>query len=441
MSKEYSNSSFSQIEELGDIFNIPVASDTQQVWFIRTSSGDYYDDFRFNNFVAIGWDKIPTEWIIRRPLFQNPDDFRKTADSSTIDNRWSLVPLTEKEFKNRVSDLYPEEKRPGLVYGQLNTFYNVMQAGDWIVIPSKSTQVLTIGILGDILQEEIKERKTIPDNEYANCGYTHKRSVVWQRELPASYDIYLQKSLRAQQTISNITDISELVFRHLYPVYVVNNEVRVTFQKTTEGELSVVSNIDLISAVIKIADQIASLYKVEPFIKDSSMKTAVGSPGIIELIIPMCNSPAPMVLGAILLRLLLGKYDSKNGIFTGLNTIFNMVNKHLNDKKNRELKDAEIREKDANTQVKIAESAKIQAETEKIIAETEALKIQNQEAELKLKINRDGQMMIDTTPPLQLKDLTEPSEAEIQAYITPIADSCMKCAEAAKANGIRTGER
>ena len=431
MSKEYS-SAFTQIEELGDIFNIPVASETQQVWFIRTSGGDYYDDFRFNNYVAIGWDKIPAEWIIKKPLFSRNDEENDTDESKP------LLPLSEKEFKRRVSTLYPDETRPGLVYGQLNSFYNVMQVGDWIVIPSKSTQDLTIGILGDILHEDI-ERRIVPDNDYENCAYTHKRSVAWQREIPASYDIYLQRSLRAQQTISNITDISGLVFRHLYPVYVVNNEVRVTFQKTTDGELNALNNIELIRSVIDIADQIASLYKVEPFNKDFTMKTAVGSPGIIELIIPMLSSSAPMVLGAIILKVLFGKYDSEKGISSGLCNIFNGVNKLLNDRKERQLKDAEIRLKDAETQVKIAEAGKTGAETEKIKAETELLKKQAQESGLIT--GRDGQMRIDTDPPLRLMDLIEPSEAEVEACIKPITENCMRCAEAAKANGIRTGQR
>jgi hypothetical protein len=282
------------------------------------------------------------------------------------------------------------------------------------------------------------ERTVVPDNDYENCAYTHKRTVAWLREIPASYDIYLQRSLRAQQTISNITDISGLVFRHLYPVYVVNNEVRVTFQKTTEGELNALSNIELISSVIDIADQIASLYKVEPFNKDFTMKTAVGSPGIIELIIPIVKSPAPLVLAAIILRVLFGKYDTEKGISTGLCNIFNGVNKLLNDRKERQLKDAEIRLKDAETQAKIAETGKTQAETEKLKAETKLL--EKQLVEPGLKTNRDGQMMIDTTPPLRLMDLTEPSEAEVEACIKPIAENCMRCAEAAKANGIRTGQ-
>ena len=441
MNNECSNSSaFSQIEELGNIFGIPVASETQQVWFIRTSGGDYYDDFCLNNYVAIGWNEIPAEWVTKRPSFP------KANDSDTEVKEEPLLPLSEQEFKRRVSTLYPEEKRPGLVYGQLNTFYNVMRVGDWIVIPSKSTQDLTIGILGDIITGDIIDRKIIPDNEYAHCGYTHKRSVVWQKELPASYDIYLQKSLRAQQTISNITDISGLVFRHLYPVYVVNNEVRVTFQKTTDDELNVLSNLDLVSSVIDIAEQIAGLYKVEPFSKDFTMKTAVGSPGIIELIIPMISSSAPIVVGAIMFWLLLGKFNSEKGTSSGLATIVNMVNKLLNDKKERELKDAEIREKDAEAkvknaevQVKIVEAERIKAETDKIRTETELMNKPSEEPALKA--NRDGQLMFDTAPPLKLIDLTEPTEAEVKACIEPITISCMKCAQAAKANGIRIGKR
>lgn len=96
MSEEYLNSSaFTQIEELGEIFNIPVASGIQQVWFIRTSGGDFYDDFRFNNYVAIGWDKIPAEWIIKKPLFAKVDD-------KINDEKIPLLPLSEKEFKRRV---------------------------------------------------------------------------------------------------------------------------------------------------------------------------------------------------------------------------------------------------------------------------------------------------------------------------------------------------
>ena len=54
--------------------------------------------------------------------------------------------------------------------------------------------------------------------------------------------------------------------------------------------------------------------------------------------------------------------------------ILRMHYKYLNDKKERELKDAQIRELDAERQIKIAEAAKIQAEAEKIKTETELLK-------------------------------------------------------------------
>ena len=42
------------LEEL----NIPVIENDVNYWFIRTNSGDKFQDFYFGNYVAIGWDKF-----------------------------------------------------------------------------------------------------------------------------------------------------------------------------------------------------------------------------------------------------------------------------------------------------------------------------------------------------------------------------------------------
>ena len=53
-------------EQLIKIINdleIPIIPKESKVWFVRTQSGNYYRDFYFNDFVALGWDKIPFEMI------------------------------------------------------------------------------------------------------------------------------------------------------------------------------------------------------------------------------------------------------------------------------------------------------------------------------------------------------------------------------------------
>ncbi|MCM1579238.1 MAG: hypothetical protein NC078_10615 [Ruminococcus sp.] len=95
-------------------FDIPVRNNEQKIWTLRTESGRFYRDFTQNNYVALGWDKV----------------------SFTIinDNEAS-----EKSKKEKISLLYPDESRPGLILSQLNTFYFKMKSGDLILIPSESS--------------------------------------------------------------------------------------------------------------------------------------------------------------------------------------------------------------------------------------------------------------------------------------------------------------
>lgn len=40
-------------------FEIPVRDSEQRIWMLRTESGKFYRDFTKNNYVALGWDKVP----------------------------------------------------------------------------------------------------------------------------------------------------------------------------------------------------------------------------------------------------------------------------------------------------------------------------------------------------------------------------------------------
>ena len=49
--------------QLANELQIPIISNTQKVWFLRTKAGQYYTDFQVNGFVALGWDLIPLEFV------------------------------------------------------------------------------------------------------------------------------------------------------------------------------------------------------------------------------------------------------------------------------------------------------------------------------------------------------------------------------------------
>ena len=109
--------------------------------FFRTQSGLFYYDFYLNEYIALGWDLV-SALTIKDPKSRNNDK------------------------KEIISELYPEEKRPGLIVGQMDTFYNKMCAKDLVVIPSEGTRRVAIGVIGDIISE-VKHK--YPDDEYKKC--------------------------------------------------------------------------------------------------------------------------------------------------------------------------------------------------------------------------------------------------------------------------------
>lgn len=110
----------------------------------------------------------------------------------------------------------------------MNTFYNKMHLGDLVLIPSEGGKEVSIGVVGDLI-DEIHHLEN--ETEYPKCEYIHKRRVNWIKKVDLYQDVYLFRALRGQQTISDITDCAGLVLRNLYPVYISNNSLHLTLKK------------------------------------------------------------------------------------------------------------------------------------------------------------------------------------------------------------------
>ena len=146
------------------VLSIPEISNERQIWLIRTNGGLYYNDFTTNKYVALGWDAVSVDLLL----------------NSSISNDAK---------KEKINELYPDEKRPGLIFSQLYNFHCVMNNGDLVLIPSEGTKFIRVGILGETVEEVSHINNS--NEEYAVCSYTHKRKVKWFSEIDVSRDIYL----------------------------------------------------------------------------------------------------------------------------------------------------------------------------------------------------------------------------------------------------------
>lgn len=331
--------------------NLPVVTDEQQIWFVRTNGGTYYNDFVINNYVALGWNLISKDLIL---------DTKTSNDAK----------------REKIQELYPEQKRPGLIFGQLVDFHIKMKTNDLVLIPSEGTKYLKVGLLGTVVDDVIHASS---DEEYNKCTHLHKRKVKWISEIDLSRDIYLSKIIKVQQTISNITNYQNYILRNIYPYYISDNSIHLTLQKTTNSDMGMSSSIELQKSIISIVDTVFDLYKVENNSDEITLKVAVGSPGFWEVIIPK-KGPAAIAV-SLLFKLIVGKLkdesgSSKTGIIGFLDEINVMLNGHAERKKlAAEVKTME-EQREIELEIKVAQKNKIDAETRKINAEAQLLEQQ-----------------------------------------------------------------
>lgn len=328
--------------QLANEFNIPIKDENQKIWMLRTESGKFYRDFTTNNYVALGWNEVPFSLISNK-------------DTTNIFK------------KEQIQLLYPDESRPGLILSQLITFYFKMKSGDLILIPSQSSKRLFIGKLGDIVTD-IKHEES--EEEYAKCEYIHKRSVEWIKDISPNVDVYLNKALRSHQAITDVSEYSGVFFRNVFPYYIDRDSLHLTFKKQTDSNYSVWDSIKLQSSVVEIFQLVSKLYNISDNSETYIIKTAVGSQGIIEFIVQNFNDSNIVAILVLLTALGLGgnvskDSDGKISFSIGITGIIDKINSLVNDHKNRQIIDAEIK-------IKEAEARKIDAETEKIQSETKS---------------------------------------------------------------------
>lgn len=233
-----------------------------------------------------------------------------------------------------------------------------------------------------------------------------------------------------------------MVFRNLFPVYISGDSIHVTFQKATGQNLSLASNVDLLSNFMQITDATAGLYGKDSFKSELTMKTAVGSPGFLEIIMP--NNPvAAISVGIILfmIRFFIGKERTADGASaTGLLALVTKINELINDHKNRERIDAEIRQMEANTQLTeaqttktLAEAALGQSQMAKANAEARRLELENEQIALVPSGKTTEQIRIEG------EQLAVPN-AEAIAECVRVIDCCgAKVCQAANKNGLSFG--
>lgn len=251
----------------------------RKYWLVRTDGGINYEDFTINNYIAIGWDYISVE------------AFKERSESDIK----AIITRQEETAPTRDEDEEEGEQAKGLagrvtsIYNKLNRFICEFSIGDIVIIPSRNTNRISIGVIDSEVEENpnyaseyIKEN---PETMIALCPYTKRRSVRWLRSITKeSIDVYLVKAFSSHHAISDLSDYADYINRELYPIYTRNNNIHSIIRTGHKDGLTFGELKSLIDLFAETMDTVSVAVNTHYDINDVKVKLNINSPGVIEII-------------------------------------------------------------------------------------------------------------------------------------------------------------
>ncbi len=202
---------------------VDIFSNERNYWFIRTQDGTYYDDFINDSYVGIEWNKI--------------------SDLNYIIN------TAVEDLKVDVAANYPKVDKPGSVVSKLKKFVCDIKKGDIVLIPSKSSEWISIG-------EFIEDKAYIEDYDDSQAfqealdslddGDTltsmeimkKRRRVKWLKSVKKSeIDPYLYSIVYNHSAISEANKYSLYIDRTLSQFYIKGGECYLTLKVNKKSNI------------------------------------------------------------------------------------------------------------------------------------------------------------------------------------------------------------
>lgn len=213
------------MEELSEkVLFIP--SDTKY-WFVRADSkAKFYEDFKINNFIAIGGNEISMDTLfsiepkdrVTFPLLEN-------RYKSIFNNKYLDMALLDAENNHRTLSVKEQTdlKRSSSVTSSNNyMFVEKMNIGDVVLVPYTSSKKFLLGvIISDVSEDPINRAAIGGDDDYVICDYKKKRRILWLKEI---LNKDLPDKLRwiqyAHQSVFDISSVGELINPLITPKYI-----------------------------------------------------------------------------------------------------------------------------------------------------------------------------------------------------------------------------
>lgn len=324
-----------QLNELIEELEIEVVIPERRYWLIRAGKeGAFFNEFLTRGFTGIGYG------------LNDPKNINFSS---------------KEELKEKIEQLYPEEKQPGHVAGKIYNFFNEIKKGDVIVMPSAGRKSVAFGIVKDddvYFDDSLITAQSIEAIDSENYDIPNKRrKVAWRKPVSSKFlQPRLILNLFSPHGLSGITDpeIIKLIDVNMNEVFFKEDIGYLTFQINQE------KNIDLkaLTNLMQILDDFSS----EGLKNTLSVQINLNSPGKLT-IYGTRTAIISVIIFASIIGVFGGKFKSENGNEISSDGAIGMIREHYKHKEN--LEEIKIKYIEAINKLDIDEAEKIKLIREK----------------------------------------------------------------------------
>lgn len=237
------------------LFNM---SSDRNYWFVRTMSGDYYEEFVKKGFVALGYNNV-----LMKDLKDLPEKEEHARE------------FIKRRLKEKNEDLTPSQIAKAA--GQILKFYRNVSTSDIVVIPSENSNEFAIGTFIGPMYEDSSLH--LP----GECQFVKRRRVRWLRRIPRyQFDPKLLLGLSSQQTMSSVKNYSEYIDRKIMPLYTKDDQSYLVLRVKQDKGLSW-DDFCFLADLGELFKTISEESGIDADLTQIKMKINVQSPGDILL--------------------------------------------------------------------------------------------------------------------------------------------------------------
>lgn len=254
---------------------VPEISSINDYWLVRTESGKYYTDFTTNGYIGVGYNDISLKDVKN----STPEELKQLLKSKEAAGMQLTLDIDDESLTGDEIEIKSSDQKIAIAAEQLYSFVNKITKDDFVLVPSRRSKMFSLGRVLDNDPVEFDEKPSDFDNlHYDHSPYLKRYRVKWLGSFNRDdADSTLYKMIFSQKAVNKINQYRDVINRALFPIYILDDYVHVTFRVTELDNISMQSFGEFIYKFSLLLNEIES--DANP-----SAKANVQSPGPIETI-------------------------------------------------------------------------------------------------------------------------------------------------------------